>query len=491
METSFHSGASYSFSEINELKQSDKLTFFDHKAIEYFKNASREDLADFSLWWDDGENHIDSLIKGYFLPKSARDSNFSISQVGLQEIAKILAEKHPLLLVNILEFFNIEDQNVLVDLVTMCKSAELMEHIQIISEQDRAQIAKTLIREGNTKEVLKYFKYFSIENQKFIEEICDQLTETRPDLFIENIAIFPLNNTFVKDALIAKCLPHLEYFTSGKIREFVHAYLSAVSLQPPMDALALAAERIHLQSAEPSSLEKRIVDVFKKIADDPRMEILGRSLWSDSQEIPVESLDDSYASTQCGVTSDVLLKAIFGIKDIENMKQLDLTATAECVDNVIGMIKDNENKFEGVPPSHFFAYSIGSHDIDHAFVIIQYRNEDGSLKYKLLQSWVNEHRLNNYMERRTGSLSQKEFNSFSEDLRHLLLSPKWTTNNALFCKKYFMHDVENRVGKYKKTGGELTVVHGSSDLDKMKLLQLEFEVFKQTHLIKALSLPTF
>lgn len=425
MDSYFCSGVSKEFKVATNLE----LILDDCKAIKWFENAdsgeidrlvddwNRSNDLEFDLWLS---VLSDSTFKIY-----PRNIEFTISYRGLVEIAKVLTDKKPQLLKNLIPI--------------------------MVNEVDRFNFAKVFLQFGNLKDLVKNFNRFSIHDPTLLEEFCNLFVETRPDVFLKNIEAFNIKDASLKNALITNSLENLKYFTSGKIRNFVNNLLSSQTFDfsPPTFIGNIK------QSSESLSIENQINSIFKQIAEIP---VLLKFDW-------------------CGETNGVIQDAIFGVNNETDKIRLDLTITQENIEKVISIIKDNESKFEGVDSTHIKAYSI-NFGIEHVFAIIQFREIDGKIKYRLLQSWIGKYNLKEYMKQRENSFNQVEFNSFAEEFKHLLIDPKWTQKDKMFYKKYFIFPSYYKVDDVKcwtrgypweDKIGKLIFTHGDSDLNKIKI----------------------
>ncbi|MBA3237235.1 MAG: hypothetical protein H0T62_02655 [Parachlamydiaceae bacterium] len=134
------------------------------------------------------------------------------------------------------------------------------------------------------------------------------------------------------------------------------------------------------------------------------------------------------------MTVGALLKAMFGHQGSDHQFKQEVfeNGTVERgLNKTWSILKDNETQFEGKPPSHFFAYSLGSLAIDHIFVVIQHRDEQSNVKYRILQSWLRDHYLNDYITNRGADLSSEEFIKFQEGYNSALLNAHWTNEKAV------------------------------------------------------------
>lgn len=441
------------------------LTTHDIELVQYFKDLDDHDLNDFINRWQGVGCDINTLMNNLPSP---------LSQQGAYEIIKVFAEKRPRAIAEWVADIGIEDQKILVELAKICKDAKNIEYFEITSENDRAEIAKLCIREGSPDDALKNFKNFSIHDSTLLKEICETLTEARPDLFMENFKLFSLDKSF-ENELIAKCLPHASFYTAGKVRDLINAFQTSTS---PEGTLSLSPDRIKRKDAAFSDVDKKIVSFFKKIAENHRMGVLTQSPHSQI-EAYLRQPYDLLTLTGCGMTSVILLNAIFGEAQKTNLISLNFIPTNENLSALISLIKKNGAELDELPPTHFFAYSIGSKGLDHVIVVIQNRDESHKIQYRLLQSWVKQHDLQDYMENRTNALNESEFFSFFEEFRHVLLHPTWTHQKALFYNRYFMYRPGFAVGKLHPPQKELIIKYGPSSLDEMKLLDLQR--FKEMH----------
>lgn len=235
----------------------------------------------------------------------------------------------------------------------------------------------------------------------------------------------------------------------------------------------------------PSKEIQEIFALFKLIAENPETELIGRIRWLIKKDYDLENVinlreepQKAAASQRCLYTVQALYAAIFGVKGDVRVYQRDFSryeGTLEELNRFWLSVKNNENQLKD-KPSHFFAYQIDCGQ-DHVFMLIQYRDEQSNVKYRILQSWMNEHSLNDYMTNRD-SFDSEEFMDFTNKLNHVLLHETWTSEKQAFYEQYFMTDNNNPGIGEDHISTWLTFRWGASNLDQVRMQKAEFETFK-------------
>jgi hypothetical protein len=258
---------------------------------------------------------------------------------------------------------------------------------------------------------------------------------------------------------------------------------------------------------------KKIFKLIKKFAKDPVNQLITRNLWSEYSLILIPNGDNSIlhkkvqaelknsnellkkaSLNRCGKTAESLKRAIFGVKNT-HLNRVVLSNEFFCKEEldkkIWSTIRENENCFEDKPLSHFFGYFFGCATLDHAFFIVQHRDVQHNIKYRILQSWQNEHSLYDYMKNRGHYLSSEEFAQFANGLNHVLFHKEHTYQKDIFYEHYFMAQAifncddfmtKATLDYYAQSGhGHIEVEWGSSNLDKINNQIDEFENFKMFH----------
>lgn len=464
----------------------DKITSFDEIAIQHFESASYSDLCDFFNKFRETCN-MNYLIHGEFLDKSNRGYNFQLSQSGLNKILLLFAVKCPSdLIISFKYGLRVEDQKTLIEIAKLSKRSDCLNYFHITDEEERAQIAKVCIKEGNPAKFLikENFISFSIENKRLREELCETLAEVRPDLFIKNLDLFGPIDGFLKQNLLLKCIPQLKYITAGKIKETIDLYSIRLKINASQFK-GIDSERIKTLSLESSNSEEKILNIFNKITENPGVELYGRAFWRSNQQSQISATSNNCSLlTQCVMTNDAIVKAIFGPNVDEKLQALKLSKEKNNFSELVSLIQINESKLKNRISNDFFSYSffLNKRGLEHFFVVLQYLGEGNKIRYRILQSWLFEHTLKEYMEHRANSLSQSQFCEFLQEFEHMLMHPFWTHQFEIFCFKYFMFEPKSNLNTPNISSWELEVKYGISDLESINSIEIQFEMFKKAHM---------
>lgn len=409
-----------------------ELSTTDFEVLAYFKKASKETIVNFFSEWKGKASNLNFSLRQFTQIKERMPP---LTRQGINKVAKILAKKFPLLVSENIIGFNIDNQNMLVEIAKICKFPRHLKEFNISCEYQRSEIAKESAKNGSAAELIYYFESFAIKTPHLLNGVAEVIADVRPDLLIENLQSFHPLDDEVMEGLIAKYLPQvMSYNTSEKINDLVNKYS-------------------YLLKQNPQRIERKVKDnALEKSNEEKILSIAYRNV-----TLPV-----------CGITVTELLKVIFGEENYENeLETVRLQHTEEDIDLMFSIIKENACGFEETSISQFFVYSIASESIDHNFLIIQFQDEEFNIRYKLLQSWMLRYKLEDYMKNRANTLSSAEFDKFCEGLKHVWLFPTWTHEKGLFYNSYFMHDPWRKIGTghlIKPWNGTAKLIfkHGSS-----------------------------
>lgn len=253
-----------------------------------------------------------------------------------------------------------------------------------------------------------------------------------PDLVLERIHEFTLSQP-KQDEIMLTALKHGAMTTSDNVKLWVDNHNDLLS------KVKTVSERVILSgwSVSPNAHINELFAFFTHIAESPYAEILGRLQWNanEGENRRQDELAKDPNFTRCGATSEALLIAILG-KEAES--EMNFKADEASLNNIWKILIGNEANIKNLPPSNFFCYCTDLKSLNHCFLIIQYLDGLGKIKYRLLQSWIFNHTLKQYLNRRARELNSDEFAEFYNLLREVLLGTKEIKIiNDLF-KKYFM-----------------------------------------------------
>lgn len=384
-----------------------------------------------------------------------------LSSKANTEIAHFLAEKNPEIFLKHIDNFRLENQIVLVEACKLCAST----HTDLLMDN-----------------LLK----FGIKDQKALLEILSIAADYRPDLVIRFIDNVEIEDQIEKDQVIVKCINKASYVvtTSNKIVDFIndHEHLFSAS------TLASLKKTINARQIPSNTDMQKIFNIFLGYAYRPAEEIIKRQLWQkyaegeNSAEKTQDTLRDPNelqrlaSQSHCGYTAAALSASLFGVsKDTKKIVLENDSYRVEELDKVWSLMKENKESFKEKPLSYCIGYTIFSKNKDHVFVIVQHLDSEDNIKYRILQSWVQQYSLFEYITKRNSDLSEDEFDYFTNELNHVLFHEDHTPRKEVFYEHYFMTKAKNQ----KDTEGKsLEVEWGPSTLDKINENRIQFEEFK-------------
>ncbi len=193
------------------------------------------------------------------------------------------------------------------------------------------------------------------------------------------------------------------------------------------------------------------------------------------------NMKEETSYSRCAATAEALLSAIFGVQDraLQKLQKLlieDPFLNRDKLNRLWSIIQENENQLTNKPFSHFFAYSFSG--IGHAFLVIQHKDQNNNIKYRILQSWVAAHNLNNYMIKRGNDLTVEEFRKFTEGFSGIFLNDKYSLEIEIFFKKYFIEYDK----AFLSIDQRFEFQWGCSNLDAIHLHKATYDAFKESKL---------
>lgn len=480
--------------------ETEELTEYDKSALSLFGEivTNQESLVRLK---DSLKNSINWQMDFQQLISLENKENGQLTKKGLIEIIKLIVKSSSAnFITDNLRNSGIDEESSRLEIAKACietsfySSMRKFDSFGIKNNSLKIEFYKHCVEwMGNdVKHFIENFPQFDITNQKALIAIVTRIAAFRPDLVLRNINQFGLNKASA-DAVILKCAELPPNPTTKLITFWMRENkdrLSSITNFP--------FEKIKMKiKITPNNAIQKIIELFKHFAENPDKEIVGRKCWrlshTENGDALIELLTPSkikemVALSKCLTTVTALETAIFGV---DNPAQNQMIFKSDELDNFWQPFLENEKKFEGKPPSHFFAYSIDCGDYDHTFMIIQYKDEEG-IKYRILQSWVENigrrgHSLDEYMTKRGEELSEEDFLNFREGFNHVVSNGKWTPETRIFFAHYFMRDEELRqIGADYHFSSKLGLQWGASNLDAILMHKAQFETFKEKHIVKSI-----
>lgn len=508
------------------LGQEGKQKEFEARCQMYIENLNGWDLEDFFVSMLEGEKGCFS--KGHFL--NPRLDGFKLPEDIQVELIKILLNKNCSEVSRNISCFEIENPKTLIEIAKLC-GPQCLRNLVIDDQKGLVELVAHFLKEFPESEVIDELKFIGDKNPedmlqilkmcsvnqahfilanlddfgfepKHIIEIANKVADRRPNLILLKLYELGIEDNEALQKLKEKCILLGGIPCVDRIRELSQSYLSNI-YGGPLSKTFL--KDIPVTNAESSFDE--VLDYIKTIAAN-RIEMLGRKMWIDSiygsnmKEIWVNLLSennlkkganmsqadrlmysDILDEMQCEETSQILLRTFFGIDNLSSkthqlqydLKQLKEGGFAQFK----SVIEENSTKFDGKPTSHFFSYQLNCYDLGHTLTLVQYRDKDHGIRYRVLQSWINDHTLRDYLLNRDISYSQEEFESFMDGFEHCLTGDTWTLEMAEFYIKYFLKENSSPIGKpLKKEDVNFSCLYGASDGSQLAKIKAQFEEFR-------------
>jgi hypothetical protein len=494
------------FEKLISAQKTNELSPFDKQCIAYFETfvvPDHEELADYMK--DFSKKGIKYFTQGGFLDPPVNGQ--ILTKQGRIEIVKLLVEQHPQYLVAYTHMIDRSTKNELALAYVKNDFPFFIKHFQKFGVTEPSQLRELAYAglEKNAGLILSNLKLFKCQDEKDIIFLIDHCAEIRPSLVLLKLDTLGIKDQGAIERIRAKCLEHKAISNAYRINDLVSQELiSHPQSNKEIKATTLSAD---------SGIEE-VFNFFKTMSNDVRIEIAGRNMWSEytyremNPTLPhnysealwskrFNDLSETIYTTKCGITSEALLSSIFGVRNADS--KLETLAYNNRLrplkfQKIKEVFEKNRNEFEGAPPSHFFAYRIQSNRLDHSFMIIQYKNDQNEIRYRLLQSWVEGHDLKEFMTNRSNSFNQEEFDVFLDGFGHSLMDERWSNDKAEFYNNYFMQDESFTLDrKYTHLSPNeketFTLDYGSSNGEEIATQKAEFEEFKEKHIVTLLSKP--
>jgi hypothetical protein len=334
---------------------------------------------------------------------------------------------------------------------------ESIDDFDILDEAGLIEVCKSILTKDPTL-VMFELPELDIYDQKGLLEILWSAAEFRPDLVLKSINKMKISDQNEKDHVILKCIGKIPSaaLNSKKTCAWIDQHQEFIFSNDPALETIIKASKVN-----PSRPMEEIFDFFNEMAEPSNrpIELAGRCLWFNYTTYRyVKENDEAYEEkrhvykklinakelkklatfNQCSMTGLALKYAIFGEDSCYEVNLKKRSYRKEGLDKVWATIKKNEESFEEHSKSYFFGYFFQCCSIDHCFFIIQYRDVQNQIKYKLLQSWVDSHSLDDYMKKRKHDLCSEEFEQFAQGLNHVLFTEQCSLQKKIFFKNYFM-----------------------------------------------------
>lgn len=239
---------------------------------------------------------------------------------------------------------------------------------------------------------------------------------------------------------------------------------------------------------------KTIDDLFAYLyflAKHPRSEIYARYFWYRSKD-NVSQCKHVFAikrlvAQQCGITDIGLTVAMFGIdypiQSMPDSKQYRRNARKIKKNNTTFFIYNFELRLGNMLRNDKFCYATNN-NAGHAFKVIQYVNENHEVRYKFLQSYVEEYTLLEYLKcvqsaEIQDDFSHEEFMIFIQDLEAIKQAQAWGDVQE-FYKKYF-HVAHDEYKEFKFVSkGKAEVFYMQCDLNQVNEAKKAFATYKES-----------
>jgi hypothetical protein len=260
-----------------------------------------------------------------------------------------------------------------------------------------------------------------------------------------------------------------------------------------------------LQSNEQieTSEESSIFDLFRRLAENPIMEIGGRQIWSDNRgELPDDHKVHLVQVTHCFTTVKALLATLFGPKTSNKVTNMVRSRNFKKYSENPSYLKEigsdihNNGDMLKNRPSCFYAYVFGLFPgpklvtipvSSHVFLIIQYADNKGELHYRLLQSFLQRFDLKTDIANDSNFLSQTHFQSFLRNFEQFLLLKSWTTELEEIYLKFFHTKTSLKIGEPNPYFDIAPFIYGQPfTFDDVVKYDQEFAKLKQTTIFQSL-----
>jgi hypothetical protein len=484
-----------------------KFSEVEKKAISFVKDLSNENIVKLTR---DINNDINNgniedwginIIKYLDIEKNGQDV---LSEKAVVEIIKILIKQQPTSIVEIIEYSGINNHEAMFEIAkTMAENnprvfLRFIDNFGIESQKELAEIYKLWVIKGAThvmNAVMKALPPFKTVDSSSLIDILECASTYRPDLVLKFITQKRMQDQKALSDTIIKCITQVPYVVSVSkpIQNWVNEHREVLSSLTDINSKAIG-KAVHIS---PNKKMIQIFSLFKKFAEEPATELVGRNLWVQYSINQKSGIDNSKVSenlrnpvasrleaslAQCGMTALALKCAIFGVKD---MQLNSVTLQKESfginqLNEVWTKIKENQKEFKDKPSSYFISYIISCSSLDHQFIVVQHCDKEKKVKYRILQSWVKQHNLNDYMTNRDIDLSSEEFNQFTNGLNEILFQSVETYQKEIFYQQYFMSNFMP-VSSQKI----IEVEWGPSDFKTILHQKNEFDHFKENHIFMA------
>lgn len=219
--------------------------------------------------------------------------------------------------------------------------------------------------------------------------------------------------------------------------------------------------------------ENRIIfELIRQIAENPCEEFGGRCLWIQNhgdfaqgeKDLRMKGWDGKKSlyleDSRCQTTFDVLKSTLFGLAKSEVCNGVWHIISPLKVDEIyiplslVTQRKANtllkkcwknieQNAAALIEKTSTAIYTYGyslqgnRQFTGHGFWVIQYLDENASVKYRIFQSFLSEYNLKDFLHQKKEPLSHSEFMLFCEGIQKCLLADLWTEENEAHFIHYF------------------------------------------------------
>ncbi len=248
----------------------------------------------------------------------------------------------------------------------------------------------------------------------------------------------------------------------------------------------LESQSAYRKPPPPSGSGESIIQFIKKIGESPEKEILGRFLWKELSTIkrPVCYLaKEKRAKTKCATTFEGLMVGLFG-PDFDNIVK-KFSYQYEDWSIFKGAMEANANELASKKEKVFtIGFSLNAADWfgGHAFIVLQYLDKEGNVRYRFFQSNIDEYTLKEYLHKGCLDIGHQEFLNFIEEVRKCAATNTWTEEMENFCAHYFGITNPGKIGASLYQTIDLTISWGECTIENIlkKKQDFENEIKKET-----------